>query len=472
MKVDKVNFNIVSGRTNRENYKKNYNNKPYFSGNIPQAVIETEINNLNPPILKWVNKLRSNIGEFQDICINALGTGLLAPIFIKYNPLSKTDEDTRTYSAWRQPISAALAVLTQGLVTIPVVNIINSMANNGWFDESCNMTPFKDDKYIYKMMKKLNPEVNKQQIINLAESYKTQQAEGILNSLRKDNTVYYHFYNSGKSEPMNPDRYNELLNKTVDLMINDEKKELERCKTIKHEKMVARNEFFRTNSDSAQALLNEMKDKINSTDNISDINSYMKNKYKKLKSEKANPQLLEIVEETHTRINAGKDEMLLKINKMLSHLDDAKKCSSKEEIIKLVENIISKRISEHNEALNFLNEVKEAIKNKKTVSQIEEMFKNKHRALKNAKKEFRLDDKIFAQEVVKTLKNQTKKHIEGVKRISTLITALAMLPISCSLLNWVYPRFMDAVFPKLSSKKHSNEAKVLVDEATKNSEVK
>ena len=142
MKVEKVNLNISGAnyQAKKPVYRQAHPNQTSFQGNISQSVIEKEINALNTPLLRGINKLKSNIGELQDICINALGTGLLAPIFIKYNPLSKTDEDTRTYSAWRQPVSAVLAVATQGAITIPFVKCINSMANTGWFDEECNLS--------------------------------------------------------------------------------------------------------------------------------------------------------------------------------------------------------------------------------------------------------------------------------------------------------------------------------------------
>ena len=140
MNVNKINLNTKNNGYYYQQQNNITNNQVGFTSNIPQATIEKEINALNPSILRGINKLKNNIGEFQDICINALGTGLLAPIFIKYNPLSKTDEDTRTYSAWRQPISALLAIATQGLFTIPIVSKINSMANEGAMNLDCNKT--------------------------------------------------------------------------------------------------------------------------------------------------------------------------------------------------------------------------------------------------------------------------------------------------------------------------------------------
>ena len=91
-----------------------------------------------PSSQKIMNKLAKNMGEVQNIIFNSLGTGLVAPIFIKWNPLSKTDEDTRTYSAWRQPISAVLAVVTQAGITAPFNTLINNMSNSGYLGEKYN----------------------------------------------------------------------------------------------------------------------------------------------------------------------------------------------------------------------------------------------------------------------------------------------------------------------------------------------
>ena len=68
-----------------------------------------------PGKIKKMVKIHEGMGEVQNQLINATGTGLVAPLFIKYNPISKTDEDTRTYTAWRQPVSAVLAVGTQAV---------------------------------------------------------------------------------------------------------------------------------------------------------------------------------------------------------------------------------------------------------------------------------------------------------------------------------------------------------------------
>ena len=69
--------------------------------------------------------------------------------------------------------------------------------------------------------------------------------------------------------------------------------------------------------------------------------------------------------------------------------------------------------------------------------------------------------------MIEKYKNNIKNNLKGYKQFTGLIISLAVLPITCCLLNWVYPRFMDAVFPNLSNKKHDNESKQLVDKAPK-----
>ncbi len=472
MNIDKINLNIKNNGYYSQRQSKTQSNQIGFTSNIPQATIEKEINALNPSILRGINKLKNNIGEFQDICINALGTGLLAPIFIKYNPLSKTDEDTRTYSAWRQPLSALLAIATQGLFTIPIVSKINSMANEGALNLDCNKTPFKDKDYTMHIMKKLHPGLSKKQREVLADEYLAKQDENLINTLKKENTVYYTI--KGQTEPVkiSQEKYIETLNKTVDSMLADEEKRLKVCNDVKLTKRIERSEFYRNNYDTSKNLLKEIEAKINRTDDVKEITKFLKNKHKELKKAKANTQLLDMITETRILGSAGKDKMLEKVKRMQGHVEKYKGLTSKEQVVEAVKASISERINEHKDSIEFLNKVKKAIAENKTVNDIEEMFKLKIKEAKNANKEFRLADKVFSKEVANKLKELTKKHIEGVKRIATLAGALIILPISCDLLNRIYPRFMDIAFPKLSSKKHNNESKELVDKATKNSEVK
>lgn len=63
-------------------------------------------------------------GDIVNVIITGLGTGIIAPLMIKYNSLSKEDKDTKTYAAWRQPISAVIAIFTQVGITKQIGNFI------------------------------------------------------------------------------------------------------------------------------------------------------------------------------------------------------------------------------------------------------------------------------------------------------------------------------------------------------------
>ena len=84
--------------------------------------ISTEIDREMSGFVRYLGKYRSRMSESQDIIINAVGTGIVAPIFIKYNPLSTADDKTKTYSAIRQTAMTVIGVTLQTLITLPLVN--------------------------------------------------------------------------------------------------------------------------------------------------------------------------------------------------------------------------------------------------------------------------------------------------------------------------------------------------------------
>jgi hypothetical protein len=60
----------------------------------------------------------------------------------------------------------------------------------------------------------------------------------------------------------------------------------------------------------------------------------------------------------------------------------------------------------------------------------------------------------FAQDVIEKYIAKVKSNTRVLKDgfINPLVS-LAVLPLTCWLLNWIYPRFMDFTFPELSGKK-------------------
>lgn len=465
--IEKINPNLTNGSQLRSRNLNRRGNSPNFTG-VSASEVKGQINKMQNPFMKWMSKFENNIGELQDVCINAVGTGLLAPIFIKYNPLSKTDEDTRTYSAWRQPISAVLAICTSGLVTIPFSRLVKRMSNDGTFSEPLNKSPFQDEEYLTKLTKKTHKDWTETQVkAHVADTMKAQET-ALLSSIRDNDTVNYTLRSitDGKitTKSMSKEKFKDLLLKTVADLKENEQKQLDRFNKEKIPNRIARDEYFRTHPTESEDLLKNIITKINDSDNMDDIVKFLKDKRKSVKSDK---HLRQMVTEILDYAQVDKPTVNKKVTDMIKYFEESKKASSKEEIEQIVKAGTAPRVKQYEDSIKFLEEVEKAINEGKSVKEIEKLFEKSKNVFSES-----LKNKNFADEVVKKLKNLTKSRIDGCKRIANLIVALAVLPVACSLLNWIYPRFMAAVFPNLSNKKHGNESQELVDKATKNQEVK
>ena len=465
--IDKINVNLTNGSQLRSQQLNKRGAIPNFTG-VSASEVKAGINQMQNPFMKWMSKFENNIGELQDVCINAVGIGLLAPIFIKYNPLSKTDEDTRTYSAWRQPISAVLAVCTSGLVTIPFSRLVKRMSNDGTFSEPLNKSPFQDKDFLTKQTKKNHPDWNDARIENHVNDTMKAQEEALLRSIRENDTVNYTYKNikDGKitTKSMSEEKFRDLLSRTIADLKDDEQAQLNRFNNEKIPNRIARDEYFRTHPKESEDLLNSIKTKLNETDNMDEIKKFLEGKKKSVKSDK---ELKKMLTEIIDYAQVDKASVNTKVEHMITYLEQSKNETSKEGIERLVKEGTATRRQQYEDSIKFLEDIEKDIKAGKSVKEIEARFKAECGKFSES-----LRNKNFADEVIKKLKDLTKSRIDGCKRIANLIVALAVLPVACSLLNWIYPRFMAAVFPNLSNKKHDNESHELVDKATKNQEVK
>ena len=117
--------------------------------------VEKEISQ-KMPIINWISrKLADKNGEFQNQVINAIFTTTLAPAFIAWNPLSKQDEKTKQYTALRQPISAAIAILGGLPITMMINSYMNKISSEG-HHKSIDLRMQPDNAYLkgrYKIEK-------------------------------------------------------------------------------------------------------------------------------------------------------------------------------------------------------------------------------------------------------------------------------------------------------------------------------
>ena len=149
---------------------------------------------------------------------------------------------------------------------------------------------------------------------------------------------------------------------------------------------------------------------------------------------------------------------------MQEHAKVYKDVQTETEVEKMVEKLVAEEKAKFQSALNFYESLKQTLDANTTVKNLSHQIANKG-------KELKIEDsglnKDFIKEVANQLINRNSKHMKWYKQFVGVFVSLSILPFTCTLLNWIYPRFMDVFFPNLSSKKHNNESAKLVEMAPK-----
>lgn len=471
MKVDFRNLTKFGNSSTYNSQQSNENRNVAFKGKYTAKDITNQLDSYMPKKIQVMKKLSNGLGEVQNTIINAVGTGLIAPVFIKYNFLSDTDEDTRTYSAWRQPISAVLTVGTQCAVVVPFNKVVAEMANKGVLADDYNRTAFKENSALAKEVKKQNPSFTKEQVDAEVKKLAAQQEEKLINDIRHKNTVEITKYKENGTFKVDKGVFDNAVEGAIDRIIGLEKTELKRLKTEKQVYRIRRREFYRTHSQETFDFITELEG-ITSKSDMKDVQKALKEKIKSLKGNKEKEELQLIAKEVLGLSNSATEEskasiiqaMQEKLAKVRKTAEKYSRLPDKAAVEHATEAELADRIKSVENTLNFYENAKKAIKEGKSVNEIEAMFKAEAKTNKRlANKEI-----TFAKEVAEMFKKQVKGNIGSVRQMGGLVVGLAMIPIACTLLNIIYPLFMDAVFPNLSHGKNKKVNQDLVNQASNN----
>lgn len=409
---------------------------------------------LMPKIVQLMHKVK--IGEIQNIIITAVGTGMIAPIFIKYNPLSKADNDTRTYTAFRQPVSAVLAVVTQAGIVDRFNKYINNRTNSGKYTSvSMNKAGFQDVKYLEAIEKKNNPNISKEQLAKNVEETQLRQLQTMIDSTKTEGTIQY--VRNGRTFTVPTAEFKELLTTTTNEKLKHVEKEIKRYQTEKLPYKIERGQFLRANNETVNSTMNEVLAGVEKLSDDKEIEKYLDSKIKNLKSSKADKQLVKMV--TDIKQKSNKIEITNKITETLKQAADFAKCATDNEVKLKVEKAVQPRINsliadkENIEAL--LKEID--LKYVTTGEGKNAVVTASKTAIKDLEKSFKKVDSEFLYNVVQKQIKNVAANIEGNKQVTGLISSLAILPLTCGMLNYIYPKIMDTLFPDLSKAKHSKE---------------
>jgi|GEM_PF-4191551 len=406
------NNNVIGNMSTAEQVHRQYNSRSSVnftsSGNLEHQVVEHI--GQKSKLIKILDKAGRMNSEIVGIVVNNIGTALVAPIFIAFNPISNQDKDTRYYSAMRQPISAVLAIAAQFGITQKFNKFFDNAVKNGEFDH-LNLSKKVDEKGIKDKIVEDHPNLKEEELKSLQNkkiNEKYIENSGI-NSIQNAEDLF-------KKLEINPLKLGEIDNKNDTAVkkaanlihLDDRKKMEEKVKELignKNEK-AANQERLKYDND-VKATVKALKKKGESI--LPEIKGLDINKFK---ADLAAEQLAE-------KLGVCGDENITKAANRIKNAGGAEEFLEKCGLSK----DLNKQTAEN------------AIKNLEHHLGEKGMFDKAAKAIVNNKVAF------------------TETRLKAVKLPVGIALSVLTLPITCTALNWIYPRFMEIVFPNLSNSK-------------------
>ena len=435
---------------------------------------------------KWMKNQEWLKGEAGGILITALGTGIVAPVVIGTNPLVRAPKDAtveekkevtnkKWYTAIRQPLSAVLA----GLFQLGVLKYIdrfldskfNIKENSKYVDLHLDQCEINNKSYregLAKAQFKAQGRTKPSLFQIFTKGYRTtmdarKQYDEDLKALVDDigdkqlQKVADRFLESGQIHIGDRQLDNPTLAKLVNERIDEYVKDADdlKKKDVSHYSRKAK--LLMGNKESIQEILkNVPKDEAGAV-------TYIKNM---LKNEQ-NPEVREILEDIMDRSEDlwgnRSARTLERIQKISDACNNSYSLDTYIDTISLrnkeLDRIITKLNLEKIKDINAVDDktINEVIKRVVALCRFDESDDLLRPILRNTE----TFDSNLQQLMAKVHKDIAKGYKELVEHEYKAINQAAKvgigvfitLPITCTALNIIYPRFMDTFFPGLSGKK-------------------
>lgn len=453
---------------------------PSFKGGYAvRREIAKRVANSNTGYVKFLTKLGRNNGEILNTIVTALGTAIVAPIFIAFNPFSKEDKETKTYSALRQPISAIIAFVIQIFVNLRFNKWLDHNASTGR-TEASNLLAKPQNSYLKSLFKLTKPGLPKQEVednIQLEQDKAFEREYSLAKQKLKDTDIKYNelidsnSYNKAKEqlEKELKDQKGKLTKKELKAQLTKDKineraalivkAEVEKdadvdfeIKRITKEATESKKEFSKVLeelNDKHSELLRDMLEKQDiKYEDLVDPNSYnvakaqLEQELKANNSKLSKRQIKKQVSET--RINERAAEIIKsEIEKGVASAADIQSAK----IEKLID--LGIKDSRKTEAVSLIESIIEKLTTLGDFSNVKSVEQSYERVLQNVK----------IKKVIRAGINNAEDTLKANKKWGGILLSLVTLPFSCGLLNWAYPRIMEKIMPEASNAKKAKEAK-------------
>lgn len=441
----------------------------------------------------WLSRLtqylKINDGEIQNQKINALFTCTLAPLMIAFNPLSNKDEKTKKYTALRQPISAVNAIIFGFSMTVPFDRLMEKTASEGYF-KTIDLRCSPDTNYLLRIYNKkiknikdtpeklkeflntFSTEVERNQIeMELKEDFPKSYKKKLLKEYGKTLFVKVEKDKARQlytrllcEDPKTLKNDSEIISKVSNLDEYLKRNNFYEVDFSKYMKEYFDTKFFieksGINSESAKLELKEkafekqvkqikaidflrkmgfVKMQINKDDGKYTTDSFHEENLSKFLSQKRAEKLVKYYVETHG-ISEEQARKLIEEQGKLHSRDIQFRVSS--EILNEETNTLEQLL----ENIDYsLKEFMEDINNKKT----SEVMKKFAKKLKGMDIIAGNDLPDFASQIMKNRSLIFEMKFGGMKKYGGIFFNLFSSAAACAALNWMYPRIVALLFPRL-----------------------
>lgn len=526
---------------------------PGFTGADVVKTTEDIFNNIiaKKKGVKWLNKFEAARGELGSILITAIGTGLVAPFSIAFNPFVKAKPDateeekkevanTKAYTALRQPISAMLAVFFQVGALKPIDMFLDKISNDPAlsknFPVELDQSAIQKKKYIERITKKEmkdlinnkkslnnilsdeilerfknNPQELKTYLLNLRDKPENADIRKFIDKIaaKDDNEVLSAIDRIKRTAGVSSKKeFDQELKKQVKEVQSRQINKISECieqtgqiiingKSIKNSEVAEYinylvNEYIKdaknlkidpdsgipfyvtratTLINNKESLNNILSDEV--LKRLKDNPREFKNYLVSLRDKRENTGIQKILDE----IIAAPDELresrcfrtIDRIKKILQACGGSYDAEKYAQVLADRNDILDGKISKlkayiiEDPSKATADSIKQTITNLIKTCQYD-VSSSKERDIYENSRTFqpKLEDlgkkirKDIAQRYKQILENRYKGYGQIIK---VIIGVFITLPITCTALNWLYPRLMDIFFPSLGGAKKASDAK-------------
>ena len=434
-------------------------------------------------------KFKNNQGEMLNNLTTAGGTAFVAPLFIIFNPLANEDIKTKEYTAARQPISAVITLAAQ----IPLMNAYNGMLDKiaaTWrldkYDLSAkppksfieNGVKQKYKNYIENCIKTgTTPRPKSEMLREITNELQDKPFYNELSLLRKS-------IKTGKNMPdylaqamengeisikklVAPKNLDEAKSEVFVNYLKDKYKaqgfdpKAEGIKSLADfQKYINRDKLDALHIDRSKEEIKKIKDHIKNADIDGIAERNLKEQIRK--ETKIKLYTSKLYSKAQAKLDAYERELILK--KTPKEKMKELMLQKNEEILEMLRRRAHIVYTNAPESVSINDkftldkvEAKTVLKKICHIIDEKEATNIKGRAVRNLRVHGKTWEEVLASVKVKKLLtariNIAEKLLSDFKQKSGILVGLAILPLTCGLLNWSYPRIMEEWFPNLCDAK-------------------